>query len=129
MSPELYYEDVEVGDDIDPIERLVNQEQVAAFLAVRGNMPSGPSRFTDDAYARSEGLPGAIVPGALNMAMMSQLLTGWSPTLTVKKLEVVFRHLSKRLSHVELAGDLSRLRSSGVGGVKRLPIRYELATD
>ena len=67
-------------------------------------MPSGPSRFTDDAYARSEGLPGAIVPGALNMAMMSQPLTGWSPTLTVKKLEVVFRQVVPHNSPLSLKG-------------------------
>ena len=49
--------------------------------------------------------------------------------LARRELEAVFRHLAKRLAHVELAGEVSRLRSSGVGGVKRLPIRYELATD
>ena len=43
------------------------------------------------------------------------------------ELNVVFRHLSKRLARVELAGEVSRLCSSAVGGVKQLPIRYELA--
>jgi hypothetical protein len=40
---------------------------------------------------------------------------------------VAFRHLTRRLRHLELAGPVERLRSSFVGGIKRVPIRYELA--
>jgi cytochrome P450 len=43
------------------------------------------------------------------------------------ELRVAFRHLARRLRHVELAGPVERLRSSFVGGIKRVPIRYELA--
>ena len=42
------------------------------------------------------------------------------------ELNVIFRHLLPRLKHVELAGPISRLRSNLIGGVKRLPIRYEM---
>ena len=31
------------------------------------------------------------MPGAMNIAIMSQLITGWSPTVRLKKLDVVFR--------------------------------------
>ena len=103
MNAELYYEDIEIGDEIDPVERSVSLEQVRAFLAIRGGV-SDPSRFTDDAYARSEGLPGAIVPGAMNSAMMAQLLTGWSPTVTLKKMEVVFRQVVPHNSPLEIKG-------------------------
>ena len=72
---ELYYEDVEIGDDIGPQERVVNVDQVRRFLSVRGGTP-GPSRFTSDEHAKSEGLAGAIVPGAMNITILSQLLTG-----------------------------------------------------
>jgi cholest-4-en-3-one 26-monooxygenase len=40
------------------------------------------------------------------------------------ELRVIFRHLLSRLEHVELAGPVERLRSSFVGGIKRMPIRY-----
>jgi cytochrome P450 len=43
------------------------------------------------------------------------------------ELRVAFRHLARRLRHVELAGPVERLRSSFVGGIKRVPIRYQLA--
>jgi cholest-4-en-3-one 26-monooxygenase len=42
------------------------------------------------------------------------------------ELRVVFRQLIQRLEHVELAGPVSRLRSSFVGGIKAMPIRYRL---
>ncbi|MGA9721918.1 MAG: cytochrome P450 [Candidatus Binatus sp.] len=42
------------------------------------------------------------------------------------ELEVIFRELAKRLDYAELAGPVERLRSSFVGGVKHMPIRYKL---
>ena len=42
------------------------------------------------------------------------------------ELRVVFRHLASRLAEFELAGPVERLRSSFVGGIKRMPIRYRL---
>ncbi len=42
------------------------------------------------------------------------------------ELRVIFRALAERLEHVELAGPPERMRSSFLGGVKRMPIRYRL---
>ena len=42
------------------------------------------------------------------------------------ELAVIFAELAKRLEHAELAGPVERLRSSFVGGVKHMPIRYQL---
>jgi cytochrome P450 len=42
------------------------------------------------------------------------------------EMRVMFRHLVERLEHVELAGPVERLRSSFLGGVKHMPIRYKL---
>jgi len=42
------------------------------------------------------------------------------------ELEVVLGQLVRRLEHVELAGEVKRLRSSFVGGLKSMPIRYKL---
>jgi cholest-4-en-3-one 26-monooxygenase len=43
------------------------------------------------------------------------------------ELRVLFRQLAERLEKVEPAGAVSRLRSSFVGGIKAMPIRYRLA--
>ncbi len=42
------------------------------------------------------------------------------------ELEMAFKYLLPRLEWVEVAGPVERLRSSLVGGVKHLPIRYKL---
>jgi cytochrome P450 len=43
------------------------------------------------------------------------------------ELRVLVRALAERLLDVELAGPVARLRSSFLGGVKHMPIRYRLA--
>ena len=42
------------------------------------------------------------------------------------ELQVMFRHMVERFDHLELAGPVERLRSSIVGGIKHMPIRYRL---
>jgi cytochrome P450 len=43
------------------------------------------------------------------------------------ELRLVFRHLVRRLEAVELVGPVERLRSSFVGGIKRMPVRLRLS--
>ena len=42
------------------------------------------------------------------------------------ELQVMFRQLSQRMELVELAGPTQRMRSSFVGGIKHMPIRYRI---
>ncbi|MEB2346270.1 MAG: cytochrome P450 [Deltaproteobacteria bacterium] len=42
------------------------------------------------------------------------------------ELRVIFAELAARLEAIELAGPVERMRSSFLGGVKRMPIRYRL---
>ena len=42
------------------------------------------------------------------------------------ELQEIFRKIIARFAEVELAGPVERLRSSFVGGIKRMPIRYRL---
>ena len=103
MADDLWYDDVDIGDDIDPVERVVNLAQVEKFLSIRST-EGRLNRFTSDEAAQKEGLPGAIVPGAMNIAMMSQLLTGWSPSVTLKKLDVVFRGMVPHNTPLHVSG-------------------------
>ena len=89
-SDGVYYDDVDLGDEVGPVVRTVSDDQVIEFTQVWGR-EEGPTRFTSREKAQSEGLPEAIVPGAMNIAIMSQLITAWSPTVRLVKLDVVFR--------------------------------------
>ena len=72
-SPNLFYEDVDLGDEIGPIQRIVTHKNVLDFISIREKTPK-PSRFTSKDVAVKEGLDTAIVPGVMNIAMMSQLI-------------------------------------------------------
>ena len=84
-----YYEDIEIGEEIGPLEKTVNSGAVAAFCKVWGNPI--PNRFTDPEIAKQVRLSGPIVPGNMTLAMMAQLLVDWSPNVALKLLDVVHR--------------------------------------
>ena len=42
------------------------------------------------------------------------------------ELQMIFREIAARMDHVELIGPIARMRSSFVGGIKHMPIRYKL---
>ncbi|MGE0682075.1 MAG: cytochrome P450 [Candidatus Binatia bacterium] len=44
------------------------------------------------------------------------------------ELQEIFRKIIACFAEVELAGPVERLRSSFVGGIKRMPIRYRMRT-
>ena len=100
---ELHFEDVEVGDDLGPVERTITDEQVQAFVEIWG-AESGPSRFTSEEVAKGEGLPGMIVPGAMNVGVLSQLLTGWSSSVSLKMLDLMFRQMVRHNVPMQLKG-------------------------
>mgnify|MGYP001216510646 FL=1 len=103
MKKNLYFEDVEIGDDIGPIKRSVTDEDVIEFLSVREKEIT-PSRFTSNEVANSEGMPEAIVPGPMNIALMSQILTDWSDTVCLLKIDVVFRQIVPHNNDLTFSG-------------------------
>src|SRR3984957_14687751 len=42
------------------------------------------------------------------------------------ELQVMFRHLAERVESMELAGEIQRMRSSFVGGIKHMPVRIKV---
>ena len=84
-----YFEDVELGDQIGPVETVATDEGVASFCDVWS--PPTPNRFTDVQTALDSGMEGPIVPGIMAMAMMAQLLTDWAGPDAIRDLDVVFR--------------------------------------
>ena len=87
----LNFEDIEVGEELGPVDKVVSSKDVEEFTRIQREDGSAPSFFTDDEAAHRAGLPGKIVPGPICMAFMAQLLVGWSDGGWVRKLDVVFR--------------------------------------
>ena len=83
-----YFEDVEVGDEIEELEICPTTADVVRYVQV-ARMESG--RFTDDAYARHEGLAGAIIPGNMSLGFLSRMLAEFFPRGTIMTLTANFR--------------------------------------
>lgn len=84
------FEDVDVGHEFPPLRLVLAGEQVRRY-ALAARMPGG--RFMSDAEARSEGLPGQIVPGNLSMALFSRLLAEVLPGAVLQCMSATFRGL------------------------------------
>jgi len=90
-----YFDDVEPGDEVGPMEVTPTREKIRAYATVMsGGAPRGAGRFTSDEAAQGEGLRNMIVPGNMSMAFLSQLLTDWAgPQGKLRRLEVNFRRM------------------------------------
>ena len=83
-----FYEDIDIGDEIEELEICPTTADVVRYVEV-ARMQSG--RFTDDAFARNEGLPGAIIPGNMSLGFLSRMVTEFFPTGTLRNLTANFR--------------------------------------
>ena len=99
----IFFEDVELGDELGPIYRSISHQDVDQFVSVWGQ-GKNDTRVTSKEIASGEGLSTAIVPGAMSVALLSQLLTSWSPNVTVRKLDIIFRQIVAHNAPLALRG-------------------------
>ena len=85
----VYFEDVDLGDEIGPLETEATDDGVVSFCTVWQSQM--PNRFTDREIAEQSRLPGPIVPGIMSMGIMARLLTDWAGPAAVRDLDLVFR--------------------------------------
>jgi acyl dehydratase len=103
-----WFEDVDLGDEIGPLETVATDDGVLSFCGIWGNPK--PNRFTDPEIAAKVGLPGPIVPGIMAMAMMTRLLTSWAGPSSVKDLDVVFRQPVPHHQPLTISGTVTDTR-------------------
>ncbi len=84
-----YFEDVNVNDELEPVEKLPTADMAIDFFG-RDN-PTNPA-FADAEAGKRMGVGGALVPGILKMAWLTQFVSDWAGTEgTVRNLRVAFR--------------------------------------
>jgi acyl dehydratase len=88
----VYFEDVDIGDEITPLPMNPTRETIAAYVKACGITEK---RFTDEAYAHSLGMDGIIAPGNMGLAYLSRMLNDWAQGAVLRKLEVRFRGFVK----------------------------------
>ena len=104
------FDDVELGDEIGPMETEATDEAVLAFCRAWGDLQYTPNRFTDPKIAVDNGLPGPIVPGIMALAMMARMLTEWAGVASIRDLDAVFRQPVPHHAPVTIAGIVTDIR-------------------
>ena len=94
----IHFEDVEIGDEIDPVRQNVTPRQLVQYAAVSQDFT--PIHY-NTAYAHGAGHDDIIIHGALKTALLSQMLADWAGDIgALKKLETSYRG-------IDLAGEIS----------------------
>ncbi len=74
MANQVYFEDVNVGDEIPKLVKNCTTQQLVMWAAGSGDMYQ---IHYDKDIAAGNGLPGVIVHGALKNAFLGQMLHDW----------------------------------------------------
>ncbi len=89
MTPQLFYEDVEVGQELPPLVKRPTTQQLVQYAGASGDFYQ---IHYDKDFALQNNLPGVIIHGALKNAWLGQLVTDWiGEHGTLRKLSCQYR--------------------------------------
>jgi acyl dehydratase len=93
MAKELYYEDVNVGDEIPTLVKKPTTQQLVMYAGASGDFYQ---IHYDHHFAVNAGLSdGVIVHGMLSMGWLAQMLTDWLPDWALRKIDVRFAAMAR----------------------------------
>ena len=97
-----YFEDVNVDDELAPVEKMPTTEDAIEFFG-RDN-PHNPA-FSDAEAGKRMGIAGALVPGVMKMAWITQYVNDWAGSEGfLKSVRVAFRRPDVAGNALVLAG-------------------------
>jgi acyl dehydratase len=89
MAEQVYFEDVQEGDEIPSLKKNCSTQQLVLWAAGSGDFYQ---IHYDKDFAQRTGLPGIIVHGALKHAFLGQLLHDWiAPAGQIRKFGCSYR--------------------------------------
>ncbi len=106
MAKQTYFEDVEVGSAVGPLEKNPTTQQLVKYAGASGDFYQ---IHYDKDFALANKLPGVILHGALKNGFLAQLMTdfagehGW-----LRKLSVQYRGMDQPGSKVVCKGKVTR---------------------
>jgi len=106
MATQTYFEDVEVGSAVGPLEKNPTTQQLVKYAGASGDFYQ---IHYDKDFALANKLPGVILHGALKNGFLAQLMTdfagehGW-----LRKLSVQYRGMDQPGSKVVCKGKVTR---------------------
>ncbi|MFN2544886.1 MAG: MaoC/PaaZ C-terminal domain-containing protein [Actinomycetota bacterium] len=103
----IAFDDLEVGDEIPVVSKVVQREDVRAYAGASGDQ--NPLHQDDD-FARSVGFPGIIAHGMFTMAHLASSLTRWAGDPgALKRIGVQFRAVVYMGETIEAGGRIAEL--------------------
>ena len=89
MTATVRLEDLEVGQEVFSVPKVVRREDVKAYADASGDQNP---LHQDDEFARSVGFPGIIAHGMFSMAHLTKALTDWlGDPAALRRIKVQFR--------------------------------------
>ena len=115
-----YFEDIQIDEELAPVEKLPTEDLAVEFFG-RDN-PTNPA-FADAEAGRRMGIGGALVPGNLKLAWMTQYVSDWAGLNgRVLSLRAVFRRPDIAGRPIVLAGRVVDKREEGDRKVVELEV-------
>jgi acyl dehydratase len=109
----LYFEDVQVGDELPPLAKgPIQQIQLTRYAGASGDF--NPIH-QDAAFARAAGMGDVFAHGMLTMGFAAQAVTDWAGVGTVRKIGVRFTALVRLGDVVTCRGAVRAKRSPAAG--------------
>ena len=89
MAAKVRFQDVQVGEELPAVSKVVKREDVKAYADASGDQNP---LHQDDAFAQSVGFPGIIAHGMFSMAHVTKAVTDWlGDPGALKRMSVQFR--------------------------------------
>lgn len=109
-----YFEDINVGDELPPVEKLPTEELCVKFFTREGKPPPTPERIP----VPREGFSGTIVPGMLKVSWLSKYVTDWAgPGSAFRTIRVSYKRPDTTGVPLTLAGRVVDKREEEAGNV------------
>jgi acyl dehydratase len=125
MGKQIYFEDVEVGHELTPVEKNPTTQQLVKYAGASGDYYQ---IHYDKDFAVANKLPGVILHGALKNAFLGQLMTDFAGTEGwLRKLTVQYRGMDLPGSKVTCKGVVKAKRVEGNDHVVECDIWLENA--
>lgn len=107
MAGQIYFEDVNVGDEIPRLVKdAVTEVLLAKYAGASGDFNP---LHTVDAVGKLAGFDGVIAHGMLVMAFAAQALTAWLPDRCLKKLKARFTAVTKPGDVITVTGKVTAI--------------------
>ncbi len=93
MAKQIYFEDLEVGQEVGPLEKSPTTQQLVMYAGASGDFYQ---IHYDKDFAIANGLRGVILHGALKNAFLGQLMTDFAGELGwLRKLTIQYRGMDE----------------------------------